>query len=74
MLICGGLPRFAVTVAWLGLVVSVAGGLLGDVLGLPRAVRELSPFSHVPAVRAAELNPLPILVLVLVAAALTASA
>jgi ABC-2 type transport system permease protein len=69
----GGLPRLVVTLAWAGLVVSIAGGLLGDVLGLPQPVRDLSPFSHVPAIPAADATPGPILALVAVAAVLAAA-
>lgn len=69
----GGLPRLVVTLAWVGLVVSIACGLLGDVFGLPQSVRDLSPFSHVPAIPAADLTPLPIVALTVVAAALAAA-
>jgi ABC-2 type transport system permease protein len=69
----GGLPRLVVTLAWAGLVFSIAGGLFGDLLGLPQLVRDLSPFSHVPAVPAADLTPGPVLALLAVAAALAAT-
>jgi ABC-2 type transport system permease protein len=69
----GGLPRLVVMLAWVGLVVSIACGLLGDLFGLPQAVRDLSPFSHVPAVPAADATPGPILALVAVAAVLAAA-
>lgn len=69
----GGVPRLAATLAWTALAVSLAGGLLGDVLGVPRPVRDLSPFSHLPAFPAAPAAPGPMLALVLVAGALAAA-
>jgi ABC-2 type transport system permease protein len=69
----GGLPRIVVAVAWAGLAVSIGCGLLGDLFGLPQAVRDVSPFSHVPALPAADFHVLPEATLVLVAAVLTAS-
>jgi ABC-2 type transport system permease protein len=73
VLVFGGLPRLVVAVAWAGFAVSLAGGLFGDLFGLPQAVRDVSPFSHVPAVPAADVTALPMVSLVLVAALLTAS-
>jgi ABC-2 type transport system permease protein len=69
----GGLPRLVVALAWAGLAVSLACGLLGDVFGLPQPVRDLSPFSHVPAIPAADPTLTPILALLVVAAALAAT-
>jgi ABC-2 type transport system permease protein len=69
----GGLPRLSVTLAWAGLAVAITFGLLGDVIGLPQSVRELSPFSHVPAIPAVAASAGPIVALVAVAAALTAA-
>jgi ABC-2 type transport system permease protein len=54
-------------------VVSLVCGLFGDLFGLPRAVRDLSPFSHVPAMPAADPTAGPLLALVAVAAALAAA-
>ncbi|MCT9931185.1 ABC transporter permease [Planotetraspora sp. A-T 1434] len=73
LLVFGGLPRLLVTLAWAGLVVSIAFGLLGDVLGLPRQVRDLSPFSHVPSIPAVDATAGPIVALVAVAAVLAAA-
>ncbi|WP_214107786.1 ABC transporter permease [Acrocarpospora catenulata] len=70
VLVFGALPRFAVALAWAGLVATIVWGMFGDMLGLPDAVRDLSPFSHVPAVPAVAATPGPILALVGVAAAL----
>jgi ABC-2 type transport system permease protein len=69
----GGLPRLVVTLAWVGLAVSLACGLFGDLLGLPQVVRDLSPFSHVPAIPAVEPTPTPFLALTAVAVALAAA-
>ncbi|HEX2773863.1 MAG TPA: anibiotic ABC transporter, partial [Micromonosporaceae bacterium] len=73
VLVFGGLPRLTVTLAWVGLVVSLACGLLGDVFGLPQPVRDLSPFTHVPAIPAAQATPWPLVALLLVAGALVAA-
>jgi ABC-2 type transport system permease protein len=73
VLVFGGLPRFVVTLAWAGLVVSIACGSLGDVLGLPQAVRNVSPFTHVPSIPAVDATAGPIVALVAVAAALAAA-
>jgi ABC-2 type transport system permease protein len=69
----GGLPRLVVGLAWAGLAFCIVCGLLGDLFGLPQAVRDLSPFSHVPAIPAVEATATPLVALVLVAAALTAA-
>ncbi|MEV6966167.1 anibiotic ABC transporter [Hamadaea sp. NPDC051192] len=50
----GALPRISVALAWTGLVVSIVFGMLGDLFGLPQAARDISPFSHVPAVPVAD--------------------
>ncbi|WP_336203747.1 ABC transporter permease [Nonomuraea sp. LPB2021202275-12-8] len=71
VLVFGLLPRLTVPLAWAGLVASIVCGLLGEVFGLPEAVRDLSPFSHVPPIPAAEVTAGPLAALVIVAAALT---
>ncbi|WP_327581313.1 ABC transporter permease [Nonomuraea sp. NBC_00507] len=68
----GLLPRLTVTLAWAALVLSIACGLLGEVFGLPEAVRDLSPFSHVPPIPAAEVTVGPLAALVVTAAGLAA--
>lgn len=72
VLVFGGLPRLTVTLAWVGLVVSLACGLLGEVFGLPQPVRDMSPFTHVPAIPAAQATLGPLLALIAVAVALAA--
>ena len=46
-------------------------GLFGTLLSLPTAVLDVSPFEHTPSVPAASWSVLPLVVLVLVAAAIT---
>jgi ABC-2 type transport system permease protein len=70
LLAFGGLPRLVTALAWAAFTASIACGLLGDLLGLPQAVRDLSPFSHVPAIPAVEATPGPFLALLAVAVAL----
>lgn len=59
----GLLPRLATGIAWAAFTVSLILGQLGDLLGLPQAVRDISPFSHVPAVPAAHATAGPLLAL-----------
>jgi polyether ionophore transport system permease protein len=70
LLAFGGLPRLVTGLAWAGFAAGVACGLLGDLLDLPQAVRDLSPFSHVPAIPAVDLAPAPLLALLAVAVGL----
>ncbi|HEV7760271.1 MAG TPA: hypothetical protein VGO78_14820 [Acidimicrobiales bacterium] len=65
-------PR-ATVAAWGVLAACFVIGLLGDVLGLPGWVDDLSPFEHVPQVPAAGLQVLPLVVLTLLATAFTAA-
>jgi ABC-2 type transport system permease protein len=65
-------PR-GTAVAWGALAVCFVIGLLGDVLNLPSWTDDLSPFEHVPQVPAAGLDVVPLIVLTLIAAALTAA-
>ena len=69
----GLVPRLAVGLAWAGLAVSIACGPLGDLLSLPDPVRNISPFTHIPAVPVAHVTATPLVVLVLVAAVLGAA-
>ncbi len=68
----GLLPRLAAALSWAVLALCVLIGQLGQILGLPQAVLDLSPFSHVPAAPADDVTALPLVALLLVAAALTA--
>jgi ABC-2 type transport system permease protein len=71
-LLFGVAPR-ATPLAWIALAVVVVDGVLGDLLGLPRWLRLVSPFQHAPSLPAEELRVLPLLVLLVVAAALLAA-
>ena len=68
----GLVPRFT-GLAWAALVVALLLGQLGELLQLPSWVMDLSPYSHVPQVPVAELSWPPLIVLTLVAVALTAA-
>ncbi len=59
---------------WVAVGLAFLVGQLGTLLGLPAAVRDLSPFTHVAAVPVEAVRVLPLLGLVAVAAALTAVA
>ena len=67
----GLLPRFA-GLAWAVLVVALLLGQLGELLQLPSALMDLSPYTHVPQVPVAAMDWTPMIVLTLVAAALMA--
>ncbi len=65
-------PRWSL-LAWLAVVVAAVVGLLGPVLNLPQWAMDVSPFEHVPAMPAEAFSALPVVVLVLVTAALVAA-
>lgn len=67
----GLLPRLAIGLGWGALAASFALGQLGDLLGLPQTVMNLSPFTHVPAVPAESFAALPLVVLAAIAIVLT---
>jgi ABC-2 type transport system permease protein len=60
-------------VAWVLLVACFVIGFLGTVLKLPHWIIELSPFERTPHLPAASLTVTPLLVMLAIAAALTAS-
>jgi ABC-2 type transport system permease protein len=68
----GILPHRAVAIAWTAVALFFLMAQLGPLLDLPQAVLDLSPFTHIPAVPAAELTVLPLVVLLAVAAGLFA--
>ena len=68
----GWLPRSG-WLRWTPLVYVFVAGYFGPLTDLPQAVRSVSPFDHVPAYPAEELDWLPLLVLAVVAAAVTAA-
>jgi ABC-2 type transport system permease protein len=63
-------PRWAGALSWAALAASFVVGQFGDLLELPQAVLNLSPFTHVPAVPAESLAMVPILMLLAVSGAL----
>lgn len=64
--------RWAGVLAWSALAASLVVGQLGAMLDLPQSVLNLSPFTHVPAIPAEAFSATPVLILLGVAAALTA--
>ncbi len=60
----GILPYRAVPIAWTAVALFFLMAQLGPLLDLPQAVLDLSPFTHVPTVPAAELTALPLVALV----------
>ncbi|GAB10374.1 putative polyketide ABC transporter permease protein [Gordonia araii NBRC 100433] len=63
-------PRLVVGGGWAMVVGAFLLGPMGELFGLPQAVRNLSPFTHLPAVPSAPMSWGPIVVLSLVVAAL----
>jgi ABC-2 type transport system permease protein len=65
-------PRWT-ALAWAPLALAVVVGMFGTLLDLPRAVLDLSPFEHTPAVPAASWAVVPIVALLAGAAAIAAA-
>ncbi|MHA4848905.1 ABC transporter permease [Rhodococcus sp. MSC1_016] len=63
----GGAPAWSTGLSWGVLAACLIFGFLGPLLGLPQAVRDLSPFTHVPAVPAAEVTAAPLVLLATIA-------
>ncbi len=72
VLLFGWLPRASIG-AWGALAVVVAIGIFGDVLRLPAWLRDVSPIEHVPAVPAAQMQMLPVVLLTVLALTLAAA-
>jgi ABC-2 type transport system permease protein len=68
-----GLAPRAVLATWAALVACFTVGLLADVLDLPGWVLDISPFEHTPQVPAAGFDLVPVVVLTVIAAGLTAA-
>ncbi len=69
-LLVGVLPRAAGPLSWAAFTVAlVAGPMLGQMLDLPPLLLDLSPFTHVPALPAANFAAAPLLVLSVLALA-----
>jgi len=65
-------PRLASALAWAALAFCLVLGQIGELLDLPRAVMDLSPFTHAPAAPAEDVTAGPLVALGAVALALTA--
>jgi ABC-2 type transport system permease protein len=68
-----GIAPRATVVAWGALGVCFVIGMFGQLLDLPTWVQDVSPFQHVPAYPVTDLEPVPLLLLLVLAAALTAA-
>ncbi|MFI5777906.1 ABC transporter permease [Nocardia sp. NPDC051570] len=71
VLLFGVLPRWA-TVAWGVFTAAIALYLLGAVSGMPQWVLDLAPYSHLPKLPAASFTVTPMVIMVVIAAALIA--
>jgi ABC-2 type transport system permease protein len=71
VLLFGLAPRWA-PAAWGVFTAGIALYLLGSISGMPQWVLDLDPYSHLPALPAAAFRATPVVVLVLLAAVLTA--
>jgi ABC-2 type transport system permease protein len=69
----GFLPFRAVAIGWTAVALFFLMAQLGPLLDLPQAVLDLSPFTHVPEVPAADVTVLPLVVLVAVGIGLLVS-
>jgi ABC-2 type transport system permease protein len=69
----GLLPRRAVAIAWAAFALCLLIGQLGAILDLPQAMLNLSPFTHLPAAPADDVVATPLIMLLVVAAALLAT-
>jgi ABC-2 type transport system permease protein len=67
-------PRFAPAIGWSALAISLVVGQLGEMLKLPQAAINLSPFMHMPAVPAEALAITPIALLLAASLAFVAMA
>ncbi|MER7888691.1 anibiotic ABC transporter [Micromonospora sp. NPDC094482] len=65
----GLVPRISVGLTWFGFALTFVLGPYGSLFGVPEAVREISPFSHIPAAPA-DATAAPIVVMSAVALAL----
>lgn len=68
----GAAPRWA-ALAWAALGGALLLGQLGPLLQVPQAVMDLSPYSHIPQLPAAEVTWTPLVVLMVLAAGLVAA-
>jgi ABC-2 type transport system permease protein len=69
------LPRWAATVSWTAVIVSLLLGPMfgGATMQLPGWAQDLSPFTHIPKVPAADIGVVPVVALIAAAAVLAAA-
>lgn len=67
------IPRWATATTWATLTAALLLGPLGEALGLPDGLRDISPFTHAPAAPAQDITAGPLLALTALAVALTAA-
>jgi ABC-2 type transport system permease protein len=65
----GLVPRWVIPLSWAALVLFVFAAMFGGLIGLPQALLDLSPFTHVPAAPSVDVSPGPLAALCLVAVA-----
>lgn len=66
----GLLPRLSVALSWAALAACLLIQQLGDAMRLPQAVRDVSPYTHTPALPGASLDGPPLVWIVVVALAM----
>jgi ABC-2 type transport system permease protein len=69
----GALPRVAAVVGWVALAACLLLGQIGALLGLGQLALDISPFTHIPHLPGGNVSALPLVVLVVIAAALVAT-
>ena len=73
VLLIGALPAWSIALSWGVLAICLVIGLFGPLLGISGTVRNVSPFTHIPAVPAAAITAGPLVVLSVIAVALCAA-
>ncbi len=73
VLVLGWLPRFSAALAWSAVGYCAVVALFADSFGLPGWTQRASPFAHIPQVPLADLTPVPLIVVALLAALLVAA-
>jgi ABC-2 type transport system permease protein len=73
LLAFAALPRRAAGLAWAAFAIALlTGPMFGEMLNLPQTVMDVSPFTHIPGMPVADFDPVPLVALLAVAAALAA--
>jgi ABC-2 type transport system permease protein len=67
-----GLAPSLSSLAWGALVGCLIVGQLGQILRFPQWIVNLSPFTHIPIIPAEDLEPVPLVLLIVIALALMA--